>query len=379
MPSSPPTPPTVAALLTSLGQGGIAVLHMVGPRAFELLAQVFHPRTPSPLVPDARRLLYGHIVEDGEVVDEVLVRLIPGMDPMAEVNCHGGVVAVQRVLDCFVRRGAEAVEPEALIERRARSRIEAEAALALVQATTALGVETLLDQLHGALDAALRAVPWDDPSAAAAALRRLLASERLGRALWQPPVVAIVGPANSGKSTLFNALAREERMIVSPVPGTTRDAVSAEVAIGGLPVWLTDTAGEREPASAIEVAAQARSRSAAAGAALVVLLLDGSEPLPCPIAPAGAVPRLVVLNKADLGPAPWANEMPDAIRISAERGDGLEALFRRIVESLVGEASYEPARPVVFTEAQAAALQQALKALEAGDASKARALVEAYA
>jgi len=380
MTGQPPRPPpsaTIAAILTPLAQGGIAILEVVGPRAFELIRQVFQPRTPAPLEPDARRLLYGHIVDAGEVVDEVLVRLVPASEERrVEVNCHGGVVAVQRVLECFVARGAVAAEAEALAERRARSRIEAEATLAVVRAPTPLGVETLLDQLNGALERALRSLPWDNPEAMAAALRGLLATERLGCALWQPPAVAITGPANSGKSTLFNALAREERMIVSPRPGTTRDAVSAEVAIDGLPVWLTDTAGEREPGSAIEAEAIARGRSAAAGAGLVLLLLDGSAPHPSPIPPAGAVPRLVVLNKADLGLAPWARSVADPIVISAVTGQGLDELRHRIVSALVSEATYSQGRPVVFTDRQALLLDRALGATQAGLVDDARRLVE---
>ena len=374
---------TAAAILTPLGHGGIAILHVLGPRAFDVASQVFRPKSGAPLQPDARRLLYGHVVDNGEVVDEVLVRLVPAnetrsQEPTVEINCHGGLVAVQRVLECLARRGVEPIEPDALIRRRARSQTEAEAAHALTQATTPLGVETLLDQLNGALEAALRSLPWHQPSEVATALRDLLATERLGHAFWRPPRVAVVGPTNAGKSTLFNALAREERMIVSPQPGTTRDAVSAEVAIGGLPVWLTDTAGEREPGSIIEVEAVARSRSAAAEAALVLLVFDGSAPPPIPLATLQAAipnPQLLILNKADLGLAPWTRDLVEAIEVSAIRGTALDELCRRIVETLVGEARYEPGRPVLFTLRQAGLVREALSALEAGDLDAAQAHV----
>jgi tRNA modification GTPase len=221
-------------------------------------------------------------------------------------------------------------------------------------------------------------LPWHQPSEVATALRDLLATERLGHAFWRPPRVAVVGPTNAGKSTLFNALAREERMIVSPQPGTTRDAVSAEVAIGGLPVWLTDTAGEREPGSIIEVEAVARSRSAAAEAALVLLVFDGSAPPPIPLATLQAAipnPQLLILNKADLGLAPWTRDLVEAIEVSAIRGTALDELCRRIVETLVGEARYEPGRPVLFTLRQAGLVREALSALEAGDLDAAQAHV----
>lgn len=302
---------------------------------------------------------------------------MPGNPPSAEIDCHGGVVAVQRVLESFVRRGARAVPAEASLDSAARSQIATEAARALIQATTPLGVEILLDQLDGALERALDASAQDDATGFSHSLRQLLATERLGRALWQPRTVALIGPTNAGKSTLFNGLAREDRMIVSPIPGTTRDAVSAEVAIGGLPVWLTDTAGERVPGSEIEAEAIARGRQAAAAADLALLVADGSVDAAPSLAAllSPPPPRLVVLNKADLGLAPWTEAHPEAIRISAERGDGLEMLCERIVVALVGEASYKPGRPVVFAERQAASLRRAEQAASSGAIGLARDII----
>ncbi len=389
-----PTPSsTIAAILTPLGQGGIAILHVAGPRAFELLAQLFRPRSAGAVVPDAARLHYGHIVDGVDVVDEVLVRLVPAekgtfyfsageklnvpfsaREPTVEVNCHGGLVAVQRVMECFTRRGAEEVGSEEFVARQAVSPIQAEAIVALQHAATPFGVEVLLDQLGGALERALQALPWDHPAEAADALCGLLATARLGKALWQPPRVALVGPVNAGKSSLFNALAREDRMIVSPTPGTTRDAVSALVALDGLPVLLTDTAGEREPGSAIEREAIAHARAAAAEAALTILVLDCS--CPNPQSGIGNPQWLTVLNKCDLGLAPWAQATAEAIAVSALRGDGLEELSLRIVAGLVGEARYQPGRPVVFTERQEKLLSEALAAVEAGDWERARRGVE---
>jgi len=380
----------VASILTPFGQGGIAILHVAGPRAFELLREVFRPKAGA-VEPDAARLHYGHIVDGDEVVDEVLVRVVPaeqapGGEPVAEVNCHGGLVAVQRVLECFTRRGAEAIAPEAFVQGQAASAVEAEAVAALQEAGTPLGAEVLLDQLNGALERALREMPWDCPAEAAAALRGLLATERLGRALWQPLTVALVGPVNAGKSALFNALAREDRMIVSPTPGTTRDAVSALVAVGGLPVLLTDTAGEREPRSEVERAAIARARAAAAEADLVLLVLDAS-PSGIPgsrfqipdftrHAARGTRQSLAVLNKSDLGLAPWARQAADAVTVSALTGEGLGRLCDEIVRRAVGEAGYVPGRPVVFTERQGALLREALEAIEAGRREEARRCVE---
>lgn len=378
-------PPTQAAILTPIGHGGIAVVHLAGPRAHDLARELFRPRHAVAARPDSRRILYGHIVADGEIIDEVLVRFVPAAaspdgQPRVEVNCHGGIVAVQRVLECLVARGAEAVDGQAFLARRARTRLEAEAASALLEAATPLAADTLLDQLDGALGNALAAMPWRQPDAAARRLSDLLATERLGRALWQPPAVAIVGPRNAGKSTLFNALAREDRMIVSPVPGTTRDAVRAEVALGGLPVWLADTAGQCEAGSPIEQQAIEQARETTAAAAFALLVLDGSGPPPPQLSgleDALPAPCLLILNKSDLGLADWARQLPGRLAISAVSGEGLDALATRLVAELVGEARYEHARPIVFTDRQGALIRAALERLDAGHTEAARALIAA--
>ena len=374
--------PTIAAVLTPPGQGGIAVLRLVGPRAIELVRQVFRPKSARRLAPDPGRLFYGHIVEGDQVVDEVLVRLVPaadGCEEAVEVNCHGGVVAVREVMRLLVARGAREVEPDAVVAREAGSAIEAEARAALVKAPTRLGAEVLLWQLGGALASALEGLPWDQPRRVASELSALAASASFGRALWQPPSVALIGPTNAGKSTLFNALAREDRMIVSPEPGTTRDAVRAEVAIRGIPVWLTDTAGEREPASAIEEEAIERAARAAAEADLAVVVLDGSEAEPKGLerlrdALAGR-PRLLVVNKADLPLRDWARTMPEALVVSAASGQGLDLLQEKIVAALVGDWRWGAGMPVVFTERQATLVGRALEAVSGGAIEAAQELV----
>jgi tRNA modification GTPase len=360
--------PTVAAILTPIAQGGIAVVNVAGPQAHDVIRSVFRPkgRLPQRLAGD--RLHYGHIVDGGEVVDEVLVRF--AQPERVEVNCHGGVVAVQRVLARLIAAGASEAEPEALAAPA--DPVEAAAARALLRAATPLGVEVLLDQLNGALGRALESLPWDDAGALASQLRHLLGTSRLGIRLWQPATAVIAGPANAGKSTLLNALAREDRVIVSPTPGTTRDTVTVEIALHGVPLWLTDTAGEREPESAIEAEAIGRARSASGTADLLLLVLDGSQPSDGP-PPSAGDRSVLVLTKSDLGHQPWADQFSEALRVSAQTGDGMDALTQRIVEELVGEARRIPGAPVLFTHEQTEAVRSAMQCAEAGDPDGARA------
>ncbi len=375
---------TQVAILTPIGQGGIAVVRAVGSQVHDWARELFRPRRPLPAELDGTAIHYGHIVNGGETVDEVLVRFVPGeaegREPAVEVNCHGGIAAVQRVVECFVARGAEEVEGEDLLCRQAATTLQAEAMLALTRAQTELGAKILLDQLDGALPRAAAQWPWDDPPALAETLHRALATERLGLALWQPPSVAVVGPANAGKSTLFNVLARQNRVIVSPVPGTTRDTVSAEVSLAGVPVWLVDTAGQREPQCAIEREAIERARAAAQSADLALLVLDAAEELPVPLDTLReALPErtVTILNKCDLEQRPWARAADGPVRCSARTRAGVPELVERVVFELVGAAQYESCRPVVFTERQAGVLREALRAAEGGRVEAASQRVDA--
>lgn len=372
--------PTRAAILTSIGHGGIAVVRVVGGRAHEMAAELFRPLRPLPSEPCGRCIHYGHIVDGDHVIDEVLVRMLsvveaPSGKPTVDVSCHGGIVAVQRVLACFARRGAEPVEAEQLLAGEHRSLVRTEAAGALIHAATSLACDTFLDQMNGALDDALTRLPWDDARAVRQTLCALLATVPLGTALARPPSVALVGPSNAGKSTLFNAIARQERVIVSATPGTTRDVVRAEVAIGGLAVWLTDTAGQRESACTIEREAMERARAAGAGADLEVRVFDASAEEPGALAEATARPVLTVLNKADRGLAAWTREWRDAVPCSAVTGEGVAEVASQIVERLVGAAGYEAGRAVVFTARQAERLREAVGRLDEGDGAGARASV----
>ena len=212
-----------------------------------------------------------------------------------------------------------------------RSRIQVEALEDLARTETSLAAEILLEQSEGALEFELARITQllGNPTNALSALDLLLARARVGRKLLTGWTVALAGRPNVGKSRLLNALAGFDRAIVDPTPGTTRDVVTVRTALGGWPVELADTAGLRDSDDPIETAGVALARSAQAGADLVILVLDGSEPLTeADHSLISALPNaLLVANKSDLPPF-WSVESLGARAISAERGDGLEALVR---------------------------------------------------
>ncbi len=223
---------------------------------------------------------------------------------------------------------------------------------------------------------AAQGLPDDTQREALSALDGLIDRARVGRRLVTGWTVALAGRPNVGKSRLLNALAGFERAIVDPTPGTTRDVVTQRTALGGWPVELADTAGLRESDDPIEAAGVARARAIQRGADLVVLVLDGSEPLTeADARMIEAFPdALRVANKCDL-PAAWSAPETGARAISAERGEGLEELVRDLADRLVPEAPPEGSG-VPFREWQVRVIERVRRRLMEGRGDRAARLLK---
>src|SRR5262249_38121947 len=215
----------------------------------------------------------------------------------------------------------------------------------------------LLDQAQGAYARAMERIGRGGPDADG--LRALLRrNARSGRHLIEPWKVAIAGPPNAGKSSLLNALAGFSRSVVSPIPGTTRDAVSVSLAFDGWPVEVVDTAGLRESPDVVEREGVDRARAAVEGSDIVLWVADAAGPLPAStdeVARDLAVTsgRLqVVLNKIDLVAVP-AGVVPEAVRVSALSGEGLSDLASRLAAVLVPDPP-QPGEPVPYTAEECA-------------------------
>jgi tRNA modification GTPase len=210
-------------------------------------------------------------------------------------------------------------------------------------------------------------------------LERLARDGRTGRVVREGRMVVISGPPNAGKSSLFNALLGADRAIVTNVPGTTRDVLSERVDIGGVAVTLVDTAGLRDASDAIEAEGVRRARDAQTVAALTVLVLDRSTPLPDTVEDlltAVAATPLVVVNKADLAAA-WTLECLrrpglEIVETSVLTGAGLDDLRRRLVAALVNREDLRDApaisnvRHLALVDEARDALDRSARALEAG-------------
>ncbi len=404
---------TIAAVSTPLGEGGIGIVRLSGPRAVEIAGAVFRARSgESASSLPSRRARLGHIVDGDEVLDEVLLTVMRApatytREDVVEISGHGGAVALQAVLELVLRCGARLAEPGEFTRRAFLSgRIDlaqAEAVVDLVRGRTEEAARAALRQLGGELSAEverihedlfdllvrveadidfpeedLDALPAVELEARATAVRagidRLLSTSRRGMMLRDGIKAVIVGRPNVGKSSLMNGLLRRDRVIVTPVPGTTRDAVSETVNIQGIPVVLYDTAGIRDPRDEVEEQGVRLSRRHLEEADLVLLVLDRSEPLDGEdraIASLSAERAVVVaLNKSDLHARLTADDAsflaPGApfVDVSATEGTGIERLEGAIVQAVQGKRLDGTEGAVVTRARHRDALVRAGEALE---------------
>lgn len=397
---------TIAAISTPLGEGGIGIVRLSGEKALPILRQLFRGVKGDGVL-EPRRLTYGHIVDpaSGEVIDEVLASYMRApytytRQDVVEINAHGGIVPLRRILELTLRHGARLASPgEFTVRAFLNGRLDlaqAEAVLDIVQAKTEAGLRVAVDQLEGRLSQEVRAtrarlvnllayleasidfpedeVPLQDIAPVLeqvrAQIKQLLAHADQGIIYRQGVRAAIVGRPNVGKSTLLNALLRTERAIVTPIPGTTRDTLEETMNLRGIPLVLVDTAGIAATEDLIERLGVERSQEALRRADLALLVVDGSEPLTGADGEiAGLVGQrstILVINKNDLPQVVAELDLlPDAprVRLSALTGEGLETLEEAMVEAVLSGRVVASDEPLISNPRHKALLQRALEHL----------------
>lgn len=366
--------PLIGGCLTAAGEGGLHVFRVRGEGVGRLLSDVFRPADGR----NASVLRYGHLVDGDRVVDEVMV--VHGGNGEAEISTHGGDVVRGAVTSLLERAGVAVVGASDLFRDDGfGSEVRDEAREGLARTGCVQGLLFYLSALEGGLGVEVAAVRdgmgrGPDASMRASLVRRLdalLGRAGFGRAFGAPPVVLVAGPPNAGKSTLANRLMGRDRCIVTPEPGTTRDLVGEDLGLDGYPFRILDSAGLRETQDPVEAAGVERTLAAAADADLVLLVMDGSAPLP-------EIPWLdefvhrpgviVVLNKQDRGTVTDPNALARRLarpvaQVSALEGSGTDAL----VEKVLFRSPYRgPATrdfPCPFTERQVRCLEAARRAV----------------
>ncbi len=374
---------TIAAISTPLGEGAIGIVRLSGPRAFDIAERIFiSPKNKSISQAPTHSMLYGFIVnpDTQETIDEVLLTVLKApntytREDMVEINCHGGVLAVRKVLELVLGLGARLAEPgEFTLRAFVNGRIDlsqAEATADLIKAKTERSSKIALDQLKGSLSNKIKTLresltevvvhieayidfPEEELDLETEdklinrlktikeELQKLSHTYEEARFYRDGVAVAIVGRPNVGKSSLLNRLMQQDRAIVTEIPGTTRDVIEEYLNLEGLPVRIMDTAGIRKTHDLAEAEGVRRSLQAIEGADLILALLDLSQPLTeedrFMLDKVRHKNTLLVLNKADLKAQLPLSDLPDEIqkvRISAKTGDGLDELKKAILRQII--------------------------------------------
>ncbi len=374
---------TIAAIATPPGTGGIAVIRVSGEQAFSIVQRCFHGKKTLEKA-QSHRLLFGKITdEDGAAIDEVLLSVFRAPhsftgEHTVEISCHGGYAVTHMVLSRVLRCGARQAEGGEFTKRAflngKMDLSQAEAVIDVIHAESALSVYAGENQLFGALKQQvdgireeilgvishiLAVIDYPDEDIGEMNLAELVATlshakeqteklkntYRTGKLLKQGAKIVIAGKPNVGKSSLLNALLKENRAIVTDIPGTTRDVLEETLDIDGLKVRLLDTAGVRSSEDQVEAIGIERAVEHIRSADLVLFLADSSQPLSeedfTLIEEIKDKKALVLMNKTDmeacLSEGELKNYLPDKplFPISAKQMQGINAVTAAIKKAVL--------------------------------------------
>ena len=359
---------TICALATPRGMGGIAIIRLSGPLSEDILKAIFRPVRARETL-KSYSMMYGHVVDsENQIVDEVLAVLMRApnsytREDVAEVQCHGGEMCARRILSIMMDHGAVPAAPGEFTRRAfLNGRIDlsrAEAVMQLVGASSEAAARASVRQLEGGVSGFVRDISQQILSLLALieagldfpdeidekATREQVQAEiqsiqsalskrlnpKSARILREGASIVLAGRPNVGKSSLMNALLNQDRAIVTDIPGTTRDVLTERIMIGGVLAELSDTAGQRDTENPVERIGVDRAKNAMLQADIVLIVLDGSEPLtPSDRELIGQADEraIILLNKCDLPHAAEDAEIQGSMWISASTGENVDVLLK---------------------------------------------------
>lgn len=372
---------TIAAISTALGEGAIGIVRMSGDEAIAIANQVYKGKDLTKV--PTHTIHYGHIVDPKtkETIDEVMVTVMKGpksftTEDIIEINTHGGIIAVQSVLEALLQAGARLAQPGEFTQRAfLNGRIDlsqAEAIMDLIQAKSKKAMTASMSQLQGGLSKPIRELrqemlqtlatvevtidypEYDDVEelsmkelkqtaiSVKEKIQSILDKAQRGKIFRQGINTAIIGRPNVGKSSLLNYLVGEEKAIVTEIAGTTRDTVEEFVSVRGIPLHLVDTAGIRQTDDVVEAIGIERSKQAMDQADLIILLINQAEEFSQEdqqlLGMTKGRNRIVILNKQDLPTKITVSDLTsfidekDVISASVMTQEGLDVLENQIEE-----------------------------------------------
>ncbi|KRL02168.1 tRNA modification GTPase TrmE [Liquorilactobacillus capillatus DSM 19910] len=404
---------TIAAISTPPGEGAISIVRLSGEEAILIAEKVFAGKDLAQVA--SHTINYGHILDPKtkQEIDEVMVSVMRApktftREDTIEINCHGGIVATNRILQLLLSNGARLAEPGEFTKRAfLHGRIDlsqAEAVMDLIRAKTDRSMKVALDQLDGNLAHLVKSLRQDILDVLAQVevnidypeydaveemttrllkekaldvkkrIQQLLQTAKQGKVLREGLATAIVGRPNVGKSSLLNRLLHEDKAIVTDVAGTTRDVIEEYVNVHGVPLKLVDTAGIRETADKVEKIGVERSRKAIDQADLVMLVLDSSQKLTeqdrALVELTSKKKRIILLNKVDLAQQIELPELKkltgtdELLTTSVLKNAGLDQLEERIAKLFFGGIEDSQTTVMVTNARHIALLNQAEDALD---------------
>lgn len=391
---------TIAAIATAPGEGGIGIIRISGEKSLQVAQSIFKSKSGK-MIKDynARTLIYGTVVDNEKVIDEVLVAYMKGpnsytAEDVIEINCHGGFISVKKILELILSKGVRLAEAGEFTKRAfLNGRIDlsqAEAIIDVIKSKTDMAHEVAQSQLEGSLAKKIKdlrmnvtevlahlevsidfaeedveEITYQTLEEKALELRneikKLYDTAESGKILRDGLKTVIVGKPNVGKSSLLNSILGENRAIVTDIAGTTRDVIEEFVNIKGIPLKIVDTAGIRETEDVVEKIGVEKSRESFSTADLVIMVLDASRKLSEEdmeiLESLKNKNTIVLLNKMDLEPQIELEKIEefvnseDIIKISALKHQGIEELQDKI-EAMVYHGSVKNSSNLMITNSR---------------------------